>query len=534
MKISTRLLVLVGTASIALALVGMNSLSTLRKALVHDREQQIENMLYMGENLVKHYQELEANGSLTRDEAQKRAKEALTQLNNRGKSYYWVRQPDGLNLVHPDAKNVGKIAQGETMDGRPDAKAYEEVLATSHIGLVTMKSRRPDGTLAPKLNGIVAFAPWNWWIGTGFYSDDIEATFWDSATTLMALFAIALAAIIGLGWTTIRAIGALLGGEPAYAASVTSRIAASDLSGEIDLQASKQGSLLHAIASMQEQLALTVGKIRHSADSIATASSEIAAGNLDLSSRTEEQASALEQTSATIEELTSAVRKNADSARQANDLVTSATALAMKGGEVVGQVVDTMGAINQSSKFVVDFVGVIDSIAFQTNILALNAAVEAARAGEQGRGFAVVAAEVRNLAQRSATAAKEIKALIDTSQAQMTAGNTLAGQAGVSMDEIVNGVKKVAGIMHEIMIASEEQNVGLNQINEAIGQMDSVTQQNAALVEQSAAAAESMQLQARELANVVGLFKLGGSATATATAPVGRGVDSRQDRLMLN
>jgi methyl-accepting chemotaxis protein len=499
-------------ASLAIAVVGINSLSTLRTALVRDREHQIENMLYMGENLVKYYQGFEASGSLTRDEAQARAKAALTQLNNHGKSYFWVRQPDGLNLVHPDPKNVGKIAQGETMDGRPDAKAYEDVLATAHVGLVTMKSRRPDGTLAPKLNGVVAFAPWNWWIGTGFFSDDIEATYQDSATTLMLLFVIALVAIVALGWSTIRAIGALLGGEPAYAASVTRRIAESDLSVAINLNASKQGSLLHAIAAMQTQLALTVGKIRQSADSIATASSEIAAGNLDLSSRTEEQACALEQTSATIQELASTVRKNADSARQANDLVTSATELALKGGEVVGQVVDTMGAINQSSKFVVDIVGVIDGIAFQTNILALNAAVEAARAGEQGRGFAVVAAEVRSLAQRSAAAAKEIKALIDASQAQMNDGNTLAGQAGVSMEEIVKGVQKVAGIMHEIMVASEEQNTGIGQINEAISQMDAVTQQNAALVEESAAAAESMQMQARALADVVGLFKLGEAA----------------------
>lgn len=507
MKISTRLLMLVGAAIVAIAAIGASSLSTLYSALMHDREMQIETMLAMGENLVKHYHGLQLNGTLTQDEAQKQAKAALTQLRY-GSSYYWVRQPDGLNLVHPDTKKVGTISQGQTMDGRPDASAYREELAKSHIALVSMKSQRPDGSLAPKLNGLVEFTPWNWWIGTGFFSDDINQTYWQSATTQTIIFVIALIILIGSGWRIIRSISAILGGEPAYAANITRQIANNDLSVDVALEKNQSGSLLGAIVAMQEQLATTVRSIRQSSENIATASSEIAAGNLDLSSRTEEQASALEETSATIHELESTVRKNTENARNANQLTIDATMLANRGGAVMKDMLTTMDAINQSSKAVVDIVSLIDGISFQTNILALNAAVEAARAGEQGRGFAVVAAEVRNLAQRSASAAKEIKSLIDASQSHMLSGNQLAQEAGNSMTQIVGGIEKVASIMRDITMASEEQHTGIIQITEAIRQMDSVTQQNAALVEQAAAAADSMQLQAADMAGLVRVFKL--------------------------
>ena len=522
MKVTTRLIILVGAALLAIALIGAHSLATLNKALFNDRKAQIVNMLKMGERLVSYYYEQERSGALTHEQAQAQAKAALTQLNNDGISYYWVRTPAGLNLVHPNPKNVGTIAQGETMDGQPDAQAYQEALAKDHVGLVVMKTRRPNGELAPKLNGIVAFAPWDWWIGTGFFSDDMDATFWHSAWEILALFLAALAVIVALGWGVIRSIAAALGGEPAYAADVTRRIAGNDLSAAVTLRRGDQGSLLHAIAAMQGQLSLTVRKIRGGAENIATAASEIAAGNQDLSARTEEQASALEETAATIEELTSTVRQNASNARQANQLAADASGLAVKGGAVVAQVVDTMGAINQSSRQVVDIISVIDGIAFQTNILALNAAVEAARAGEQGRGFAVVATEVRNLAQRSATAAKEIKQLIDASVSQVQAGSALVDQAGTAMGEIVGGVQRVASIMNEIMHASEEQTSGIEQINQAIMQMDAVTQQNAALVEQAAAAAESMQNQAGELADVVRLFQLGDAPPAPSPVRAAR------------
>ncbi|CAN7572861.1 methyl-accepting chemotaxis protein [Variovorax paradoxus] len=278
------------------------------------------------------------------------------------------------------------------------------------------------------------------------------------------------------------------------------------------------GVITRAVESMRGGLAKVVGGVRQGTDAIATASGEIAAGNQDLSSRTEEQASSLEQTAASMEELTSTVKQNADNARQANQLALSASEVAVKGGSVVGQVVDTMASINASSKKIVDIIGVIDGIAFQTNILALNAAVEAARAGEQGRGFAVVASEVRNLAQRSGAAAKEIKGLIDDSVGKVDMGSALVGEAGKTMAEIVGSVKRVTDIIGEITAASQEQSTGIEQVNQAIAQMDQVTQQNAALVEEAAAAAQSMQEQAASLVQAVSVFKLDGPPRQPATA----------------
>ena len=268
------------------------------------------------------------------------------------------------------------------------------------------------------------------------------------------------------------------------------------------------GQLMQALKDMNDSLARVVGQVRLGTDTIATASGQIAAGNQDLSQRTEEQASSLEQTAASMEELTGTVKQNADNARQANQLAQSASEVAVKGGAVVGQVVDTMAGINASSRQIVDIISVIDGIAFQTNILALNAAVEAARAGEQGRGFAVVASEVRSLAQRSAAAAKEIKGLIDDSVDKVDTGSQLVAQAGQTMQEIVGSIRRVTDIMGEISAASQEQTTGIEQVNKAITQMDQVTQQNAALVEQASAAAQAMQEQANHLVEAVSVFKL--------------------------
>jgi len=319
-----------------------------------------------------------------------------------------------------------------------------------------------------------------------------------------AAFALSLIAALLITRSIIRQ----LGGEPDYAMSIASDIASGNLARSITIRPGDQTSLIASIRVMRNRLAEIVGQVRAGTDTIATASGQIASGNLDLSSRTEQQASSLEETASAMEELTSTVKQNADNARQANQLAVSASEVAVAGGNVVSQVVETMGSINAASKKIVDIISVIDGIAFQTNILALNAAVEAARAGEQGRGFAVVATEVRNLAQRSASAAKEIKSLIDSSVTQVDTGSKLVAQAGSTMEDVVNSVKRVTDIVGEITSASQEQSEGIEQINLAITQMDEVTQQNAALVEEAAAAAQSMQEQANKLSDVVSVFKL--------------------------
>ena len=327
-----------------------------------------------------------------------------------------------------------------------------------------------------------------------------------SARTLvisLATLAVILGAIVA--WFITRSITLPL----QQAVMMASAVAKGDLTQRIEVKSKDEtGQLLQALKDMNENLAGIVGDVRINTDSITTASKQIAAGNSDLSQRTEEQASSLEETASSMEELTSTVKQNAENAKQANQLAVTASGVAERGGAVVCEVVTTMDSISASSKKIVDIISVIEGIAFQTNILALNAAVEAARAGEQGRGFAVVAGEVRNLAQRSAAAAKEIKTLIGDSVEKVDNGSKLVDQAGKTMEEIVNAVKRVTDIMSEISAASSEQSTGIEQVNRAITQMDEVTQQNAALVEEAAAAAESLQEQAQQLFSAVSIFKL--------------------------
>ena len=309
------------------------------------------------------------------------------------------------------------------------------------------------------------------------------------------------------------------------AVKVAETVSSGDLTSDIQVHSTDEtGKLMSALKIMNSNLVTIVGQVRNGTDLMATASTEIAAGNQDLSSRTEEQASSLEETASAMEELTSTVRFNAENAREANALAISASEIASRGGAVVGEVVSTMGSINDSSRKIVEIISVIDGIAFQTNILALNAAVEAARAGEQGRGFAVVASEVRNLAQRSASAAKDIKSLINDSVQKVSLGSELVDKAGQTMGEIVTSINRVTQIMTQISHASEEQSIGIAQINDAVTQMDQVTQQNAALVEEAAAAAESMQEQSAKLANAVSVFKLDGlQLSVPVSAPGPRG-----------
>ena len=339
-------------------------------------------------------------------------------------------------------------------------------------------------------------------------TSEAKASYASGRIGIVALALAALLVSVVASWLITRGIINQLGGEPAEAADAADRVATGDLTTEVFVKRGDSTSLMHAMKTMRESLIGIVSQVHVSTGSIASAAGQIASGNLDLSSRTEEQAASLEQTAASMEELTATVKRNSEHARQANELAASASHVSLRAGNVVSEVVQTMGAINQASQKIVEIIGVIDGIAFQTNILALNAAVEAARAGEQGRGFAVVASEVRSLAQRSATAAKEIKALIGGSVEQVEVGNRLVDEAGTTMREVVDSVKRVTSIMGEIMNASEEQATGIEQINQALTQMDQVTQQNAALVEEAAAAAESMREQASALVQAVSVFKL--------------------------
>jgi len=348
--------------------------------------------------------------------------------------------------------------------------------------------------------------------------EEAESDYKQARLLLIIANVVNVALALSLGWLVTRSITGQLGGEPGEAAALAQAVAAGDLTVHVELKSGDSTSMMAHLSQMQSSLARLVSNVRHGSEGVSNASAEIASGNNDLSARTEEQASSLEETAASMEELSATVKQNADSARQANQLAMNASTVAVRGGEVVGQVVSTMRDINDSSQKIADIISVIDGIAFQTNILALNAAVEAARAGEQGRGFAVVASEVRTLAGRSAEAAKEIKTLITASVERVAHGTSLVDQAGHTMDEVVASIKRVTDLMGEISAASNEQASGVEQVGEAVVQMDQVTQQNAALVEEMAAAASSLKAQAQDLVQVVATFKLSAQDNVARTS----------------
>ena len=424
----------------------------------------------------------------------------------------------GLGLDEAEKKAVNDISALQTDVDAAFKEAMGQIMAFNAEGAAKVIAGRIDPLNQQTLAALNKLTDLQQAAVNKFKDDSIKA---DRSLTMWMVVLAAVA--VGVGVLCALVITKSITGPLSGAVEVAQKVAAGELTSQVTVEGKDETSeLLQALKDMNDSLVKTVGQVRASTDTITTASHEIATGNADLSARTESQASSLEETAASMENLTSTVKQNADNARQANQLAVSASSVAEKGGQVVSQVVDTMGSIKQSSTKIVDIIGVIDGIAFQTNILALNAAVEAARAGEQGRGFAVVASEVRNLAQRSAAAAKEIKALIDDSVDKVDAGGRLVDEAGQTMGLIVTSIKQVADIMGEITAATLEQSHGIEEVNAAIGQMDEMTQQNAALVEEAAAAAESMQEQADKLAQAVSIFKLAGDEFAKRTAPAPR------------
>nr|WP_240160845.1 methyl-accepting chemotaxis protein [Burkholderia sp. Ax-1719] len=494
-------------------LVVVNAVMT-RVGMLDDRKGMLAQETQTALGLIGFYQKEASQGHLSADDARRQAIAALRGLRYGAdqSGYFGIYDSAATALLVPPKPEL----EGKSQAGMVDSNG-------THIAQEIVKSSSPGGnhfssyvwpkpghsSPVEKISYADVVPDWDWHVFTGVYVDDIDDAFYGALIRNLALVALVGAAItLGMFWL-IRSIRTSLGGEPDYAADICERIAAGDLTAQVRVAAGDDRSLLHAMSQMQRQLVDTVQRIQTSAESITTGAHQIAAGNRDLSQRTEEQAASLEETAASMEQFTAAVKHNTDNARQGNTLAVNASDVAARGGEVVRRVVTTMHGIAQTSERVEQIIGVIDGIAFQTNILALNAAVEAARAGEQGRGFAVVAGEVRTLAQRSASAAKEIKDLIGQSVTQVAEGSKLVDEAGATIDEVVQSARRVADLMGEIAAASEEQHTGIEQVNRAVAQMDEVTQQNAALVEEASAAAQSMATQSGGLREVVSVFRIG-------------------------
>jgi methyl-accepting chemotaxis protein-2 (aspartate sensor receptor) len=419
----------------------------------------------------------------------------------------------GNLLVHP-AKEGTNLLDAKDADGRFFIK---EILEKKQGSIVYDWQNPGESSPRQKFVAYSHIKDWNWIIAGGTYLDEITA----AATSLRNRFvAVGMAALVLLAAVLYFLVRASVSRPLAEVRDVARRIAEGDLTARMaSSRRDEIGLMTEAVNAVGAKLSAVVGKVREGAEQIAHASKEISAGNLDLCQRTEEQAASLAGTASSMDQLTATVRQNSENARQANQLALNASSVAEKGGATVAQVIERMDAISQSSRKISDITGVIDGIAFQTNILALNAAVEAARAGEQGRGFAVVAGEVRNLAQRCAAAAREIKVLIEASNNEVEAGGMLVAEAGATMHEVLASVGRVTDIMSEITAAGQEQTAGIEHINRAVGEMDETTQQNAALVEEASAAAQAMQDQAAELARAVRLFRLDDGQGPAVGAP---------------
>ncbi|HYD62692.1 MAG TPA: methyl-accepting chemotaxis protein [Noviherbaspirillum sp.] len=519
LNIAKKLWLLAACATLGIVVLTAVFLLSERKLILNEREASVRQTVEAAHGILVRFHELAAKGAMSEEDAKRAAMDTVKSLRYSGKEYFWINDMHPRMVMHPFKPEL----DGTDLSANKDPKGKQlfvemvKVVKADGAGFVPYMWNKPDSDeLGHKISYVKGFAPWGWIIGSGVYLDNVQEAFIDRLISFSAGAFLLAAVLLVVCILIARSITRPL----ARAVSIAHTVAAGDLTSNIEVRGSDEtGQLLRALREMNNGLLGIVRQVRAGTDTIAAASSQIASANFDLAARTEEEASSLQETASAMEQLTGTVKQNAEHARQANLLAVSASEVAIKGGDVVSQVVGTMGSINDSARKIVDIIAVIDGIAFQTNILALNAAVEAARAGEQGKGFAVVAAEVRQLAQRSAAAAKEIKNLISDSVDKIDHGAQLVDEAGATMDEIVASVKRVTDIMSEITTASQEQSSGIEQVNKAIAQMDEVTQRNAALVEEEASTADALQNQAAQLARMVSVFRLGDAQAAMQPAP---------------
>jgi len=527
LKLKSKLALLVGVALAGLISLGSVSLLTLKSSLLQEKRLKTRHVVETAYGIIGHFHTQFKQGTLSEEAAKAAAVAAVKGLRYEKEEYFWINDTRPYMVMHPfkpdlDGKDVSALADPE---GKKLFVEFAETVKRNREGFVNYLWPKPGKVEpVPKTSFVKGFEPWGWVVGSGIYIDDVDDAFWANFRSSALLIACLIGAVTLLSWVIGRAITRAAHGV----VTACQQAATGDLTVRAALHTQDElGQMGQALNQMMEKFETTMSQVQQAAHQTAAAAQQLAAGGEQLSSGAQEQASSLEETAASLEEMTSTVKQNADSAKQANQMATGAKTAAEQGGTVVTEAIGAMAAITASSKQIAAIITTIDEIAFQTNLLALNAAVEAARAGEQGRGFAVVASEVRALAQRSASASKEIKALITDSVTKVEDGAKLVQQAGGTLAEIVGSVKKVADLIAEITAASAEQSQGIEQVNKAVIQMDSVTQQNAAQTEELSSTAQSLAAQAEELSAQVGQFRLSATAGSRQSMAVGAAPKSK-------